>query len=49
LSRKKTQPRLAASSREKPVSFFIGVNNETLSVAAVCVSNEDRSPARIHG
>jgi hypothetical protein len=25
------------------------VHNETLSIVAMCVSNEDYSPARIHG
>jgi hypothetical protein len=28
---------------------FIGAHNETLSVAAMRVSDEDCSPARIHG
>jgi len=28
--------------------FFIRVHNETLSVIAVCVSNEDRSPVGIN-
>ena len=28
--------------------FFIRVHNETLSVAAMCVRNEDRSPARVY-
>jgi hypothetical protein len=34
---------------DKSRQFFIGTHNETLSVTAVRVSNEDRSPARIHG
>jgi hypothetical protein len=28
--------------------FFIGAHNETLSVVTMCVSNPDRSPARVH-
>jgi hypothetical protein len=29
--------------------LFISTHNETLSIAAMRISNEDRSPARIHG
>jgi hypothetical protein len=29
--------------------FFIGPHNKPLSIIAVCVSNEDCSPFRIHG
>jgi hypothetical protein len=29
--------------------LFIRVHNETLSVVAMCVSNQDRSPIGIHG
>jgi hypothetical protein len=32
----------------KRSQLFIRVHNETLSVAAMCTGNEDRSPARIH-
>jgi len=32
----------------KRSQFFIGTHNETLSVAAMCVSNPDYSPARIY-
>ena len=28
--------------------LFVGVHNEALTVAAVCVSNKDRSPFTIH-
>ncbi len=31
------------------VSIFIGVHNETLSVAAMRVNNPDSSPLRING
>jgi hypothetical protein len=31
------------------ISFFIRAHDETLSVAAMCVSNPDCSPARING
>jgi hypothetical protein len=30
------------------VSFSLGANNETLSVAAICVCNQDRSPVGIN-
>jgi len=33
----------------KRSQLFICAHNETLSVVAMRVSNEDRSPARIHG
>jgi hypothetical protein len=34
---------------KKRSQLFIGAHNETLSVAAMCVSNEDCSPVGIHG
>jgi hypothetical protein len=34
---------------DKRSQLFIGPHNETLSVAAMCVSKKDRSPARVHG
>jgi len=34
---------------QKRSQLFIRTHNETLSIAAVCVSNEDCSPAGIHG
>jgi hypothetical protein len=34
---------------EKRAQFFIGAHDETLSVVAMRVSNEDRSPVRIEG
>jgi hypothetical protein len=34
---------------KKRRQLFIRVHNETLSVVAMRVSNEDCSPARIHG
>ena len=34
---------------DKRGQLFVRVHNETLSVVAMCVSNEDCSPARIHG
>ncbi len=33
---------------EKRCQFFVGSNDESLSVVAVRVNNEDRSPVRIH-
>jgi hypothetical protein len=33
----------------KRSQLFIGSHNETLSIVALRVSNEDRSPARING
>jgi hypothetical protein len=33
---------------EKRRQLFIGADKETLSVAAMRVRNEDRSPAKIH-
>jgi hypothetical protein len=33
---------------QKRRQLFIRMNNETLSVVAMCISNPDRSPARIH-
>jgi hypothetical protein len=33
----------------KRSQLFIGVHNKALTVAAMRVSNPDRSPARIHG
>jgi hypothetical protein len=38
------QPRIADSSSAKAVNFFIRSHNKTLSVAAVRIRNEDRSP-----
>jgi hypothetical protein len=32
-----------------PIELFIGTHNEALSVAAMRVSNPDRSPVVIHG
>ena len=34
---------------QKRSQLFISAHNETLSVAAMCVSNPDCSPAGIHG
>jgi len=34
---------------DKRSQLFISTNNETLSVAAMCVRNEDRSSVGIHG
>ena len=34
---------------KKRRQLFIRTHNETLSVAAMCVSNPDRSPVGIHG
>jgi hypothetical protein len=34
---------------QKRSQLFIRAHNETLSVVAMCVCNEDRSPTRIHG
>jgi hypothetical protein len=34
---------------DKRRQLFIGVHNETLSIAAMCVSNPDRSPLGIDG
>jgi hypothetical protein len=34
---------------QKRAELFIGVHNETLSVAAMRVNNPDRSPLRIKG
>jgi hypothetical protein len=34
---------------QKRSQYFIRVHNETFSVAAMRVSNPDRSPLRIHG
>jgi len=34
---------------QKRAEPFVGVHNETLSVAAMCVSNPDRSPLRVNG
>jgi hypothetical protein len=34
---------------QKRRQFFVGVHNEALTVAAMCVSHEDRSPFAIHG
>jgi hypothetical protein len=33
---------------EKRRQFFIGMHNEPLSIAAMCVSNPDRSPVGIN-
>jgi hypothetical protein len=33
---------------QKRRQFFVGVHNEALTVAAMCVSHEDRSPFAIH-
>jgi hypothetical protein len=33
---------------EKRGELFVGTDNESLSVAAMCVSNPDRLPARIN-
>jgi hypothetical protein len=35
------------ASNSEP-QLFIGTHNETLSVAAMRISNEDRLPAQIH-
>jgi hypothetical protein len=34
---------------EKRSRLFIGTHNEPLSVAAMCVCNEDSSPGGVHG
>jgi len=34
---------------EKRRQLFIRVHNETLSIVAMCVCNEDRSPVAIQG
>jgi hypothetical protein len=43
---------VAATNRrfefDKRSQLFVGVHNETFSVAAVCVNNPDRSPLRIN-
>jgi len=48
-----TPLRLAAANRrfnlDKRTQLFIGANNETFSVAAMCVNNEDRLPVQILG
>ena len=41
--------RITDSSSIKAVKFLFRVHNETLSVAAMCVSNPDRSPVGIDG
>ena len=41
--------RITDSSSTKGCQLFIRSHNETLSVVAMCVSNPDCSPARIHG
>jgi len=33
----------------KRSQLFVGANNETLSVVAMSIGNEDRSPVTIHG
>jgi hypothetical protein len=34
---------------QKRSQLFVGVYNEALTIAAMCVSHEDRSPFAIHG
>ena len=34
---------------QKCRQLFVGVHNETLSIAAICVANPSRSPLCIHG
>ena len=34
---------------EKRCHFFVGPDDESFSVAVMCVSKKDRSPARVHG
>jgi hypothetical protein len=41
--------RAQATELEKCCQLFIGTHNETLSVAAMRVSNPDRSPVAIDG
>jgi hypothetical protein len=41
--------RIADSSSANAVNFFIRRRNETLSIIAVRIGNERRSPATIHG
>jgi hypothetical protein len=41
-----THPTFKFNKRSQP---FVGVHNETLSVAAMRENNPDRSPLRIHG
>jgi hypothetical protein len=36
-------------SEKKRRQLFFTTSDETLSVVAMCVSNPDRAPARIHG
>jgi hypothetical protein len=43
------QARIADLSSTNAVSFFIRTHNETLTVITMSVTNEDCSPARIHG
>jgi hypothetical protein len=43
------ESRIAASSSTSAVSFSSAPHNGTLSVAAMCVNNPDRSPLRING
>jgi hypothetical protein len=42
-----TAPR--RSDFQKRNQFFVRAHNESLTIATMGVSNEDRSPARIHG
>jgi hypothetical protein len=46
---KPEDPRNRRFEFQKRSQLFIRVHNETLSVAAMCVSNPDRSPFTIHG
>jgi len=41
--------RIADSEFHQRRQLFIGTHDETLSVAAVCVNNPDRSPLGING
>jgi hypothetical protein len=42
------QARVARFEFQERGQLFIGVRNETLSVAAMCVCNPDRSPVEIN-
>jgi hypothetical protein len=44
----KAARRIAAFKFNKRRQLFIGTHNETLSVAAMCVGNEDCSPVGIN-
>jgi hypothetical protein len=43
-----TESQIADFKFQKSSQLFISMHNQTLSVVAMCVSNEDRSPFAIH-